>query len=191
MVLKVAPRILVSPTGVAVGAAARGHAQDRIVESRRLADIERRVGVEDLQPAHEQEGDADDVDPVGDPRRQRVAVDELSPPLGCRRQCRCLSHPCHLPPDANVHFPVFYSDYGGDAVTVSHEASLSGAKGVSHAQAHRRREASSARPGRHAAKPRLALAVGTTSRVCCAATSPLRAGRFAEGMSGGGQTGFN
>src|SRR5882757_10842957 len=50
-------------------AALRLACQDRqgwMVEIGAFADIERRMGVEDLQPAHQEEREADDIDPMRD-----------------------------------------------------------------------------------------------------------------------------
>src|SRR5271169_5422199 len=52
--------------------------RERIVEIRGVAPIERRMGVEDLQPAHQQNGHADDIDPVRDPDPKAVAIDEAT-----------------------------------------------------------------------------------------------------------------
>ena len=69
-------RSCVSPIGSPSAPMARGHAQHRVGEVGRLAEIERRMGVEDLQPAHHQDEDAEHVDPVGDAGEHRVPVDQ-------------------------------------------------------------------------------------------------------------------
>ena len=48
----------------------------RIREVRCVTPIKRRMGVEDLQPAHQQNSHADDIDPMRDPHPNAVAVDE-------------------------------------------------------------------------------------------------------------------
>src|SRR6516225_11013787 len=49
---------------------------ERIAEIRGIAPIEHRMGVEDLEPAHQQDGHAGDIDPMRDPHPKAVAVDE-------------------------------------------------------------------------------------------------------------------
>ena len=57
----------------------RRQRQQRPGEIGRLAEIERRMGVEDLQPAHQQREEAAGVDPVTNPRQCGMAQDD---PLG-------------------------------------------------------------------------------------------------------------
>jgi hypothetical protein len=53
-----------------------------MVEIGTLADIERRMGVEYLQSAHQKEREADDIDPMRDTHRRGMAA---IPPLGERQ----------------------------------------------------------------------------------------------------------
>jgi len=53
-----------------------------MIEIGALADIERRMGVEDLQSAHQEEREADDIDPMRATHHPRMAV---IPVLGDRR----------------------------------------------------------------------------------------------------------
>src|ERR1700751_5567865 len=52
--------------------------RERIVEIRGAAPIKRRMGVEDLQPAHQQNGHADDIYPMRDPDPKAVAIDQAN-----------------------------------------------------------------------------------------------------------------
>ena len=71
------PSTRVTPCMPPSGGHARAdHEQRRLPRVRRLAPVERRVRIEDLQPAHQQDRQRDDVDPVHDAHRQRVAVVE-------------------------------------------------------------------------------------------------------------------
>src|SRR6266566_9311734 len=45
-----------------------------MVEIGALADIERRMGVEDLQSAHQEEREADDIDPMGNTHQRGMAA---------------------------------------------------------------------------------------------------------------------
>ncbi len=66
-------------------AALRLVCQDRhgwMVEIGALADIERRMGVEDLQSAHQEEREADDIDPMRDTHQPGMTA---VPALGDRR----------------------------------------------------------------------------------------------------------
>src|SRR6185437_7256129 len=60
--------------------------QPRPIERRTLAPIQRRVRVEDLQAAAQQDQQADRVDPVHDPERQRVPIDHAAQ---CSRRRHC------------------------------------------------------------------------------------------------------
>src|SRR5579883_2618231 len=58
--------------------ASRAHLQQRLLEARPIAPIERGMGVEDLQPAHEQDRHADEIDPVRRTDDQAMTIDRLA-----------------------------------------------------------------------------------------------------------------
>ena len=55
----------------------RPHRHHRIVEIRFRSEIEGGVGVEDLQPAHQQHKQNDDIDPMRHSHGARMAIDDL------------------------------------------------------------------------------------------------------------------
>ena len=63
----------------AVGRLPRRHAEDRGVEGGFLAPVERRMGIEDLQAAEDQDEDADRIDPVGEADENAMAIDQPGP----------------------------------------------------------------------------------------------------------------
>ena len=82
MVSNSAPNMRVTPCGSPFAPIARAdleHGRRAVV--RGLAEVERGMRVEDLQPAHEQHGQRDDVDPVHDAHRQRMPVVEVTAPV--------------------------------------------------------------------------------------------------------------
>ena len=75
----------------------RPHGHHRIVEAGFRSEIEGRVGIEDLQPAHQQHEQGDDVHPMGDAHRAGMAVDDFALFLRAIR-VRHLHPPHHLHP---------------------------------------------------------------------------------------------
>ena len=73
------PNTRVTPCMPPLGRHARADLEHRRrARVRRLAPVERRMRVEDVEPAHQQDRQRDDVDPVHDAHRQRVAVVEVA-----------------------------------------------------------------------------------------------------------------
>src|SRR5262249_11121506 len=54
------------------------HGENGIVEGRFRPEIERRMSVEDLETAHQQHEEDQRIDPVRDPPRARMAIDDLA-----------------------------------------------------------------------------------------------------------------
>jgi hypothetical protein len=68
-----------------VGEGHAGHGKPGIGEGGFLTPIERRMGVEDLEAAHQQQADCHDIQPVSQSGHQGVAPDELG--SGTCRAC--------------------------------------------------------------------------------------------------------